>query len=59
VYRSRYNIELDREFNSPNVIDVVKSNRLRWAHDKRCRKPMIRQTKPRQTEIQVDELLLR
>jgi hypothetical protein len=22
VYRSRYNFELDREFNRPNVIDV-------------------------------------
>jgi hypothetical protein len=30
VYRSRYNLELDREFNSPNVIGVVKSNRLRY-----------------------------
>jgi hypothetical protein len=37
VYRSRYNIE----FNSPNVIGVLKVNRLRydWAHDKRCRRP--------------------
>jgi hypothetical protein len=31
VYRSRYNFEIDREFNSNNVIDVVKSNRLRYA----------------------------
>jgi hypothetical protein len=32
VYRSRYNFELDnREFNSPNVISVVKNNRLRYA----------------------------
>jgi hypothetical protein len=31
VYRSRYNFSLDREFNSPNVIEVVKSNRLRYA----------------------------
>jgi hypothetical protein len=31
VYKSRYNFELDREFNSPNVIGVVKSNRLRYA----------------------------
>jgi hypothetical protein len=29
VYRSRYNFELDREFNSVN--GVVKSNRLRYA----------------------------
>jgi hypothetical protein len=30
-YRTRYNCELDREFNSPNVIGVVNSNRLRYA----------------------------
>jgi hypothetical protein len=30
VYRSTYNFELDMEFNSPNVIGVVKSNRLRY-----------------------------
>jgi hypothetical protein len=27
----RYNFELDKEFNSPNAIGVVKSNRLRYA----------------------------
>jgi hypothetical protein len=26
-----YNIELDKEFNSPNVIGIVKSNRLRYS----------------------------
>jgi hypothetical protein len=31
VYRSRYNFELDKEFNSPNAIGDVKSNRLRYA----------------------------
>jgi hypothetical protein len=31
VYRSRYNLELDRDFDSPNVVGVVKSNRLRYA----------------------------
>jgi hypothetical protein len=31
MYKSRYNFELDREFNSPNVIGVVKSNRMRYA----------------------------
>jgi hypothetical protein len=30
VYRSRYNFELDREFNSPNVIGVLKNSRLRY-----------------------------
>jgi hypothetical protein len=31
LYRSRYNFKLYRDFNSPNVIGVVKSNRLRYA----------------------------
>jgi hypothetical protein len=31
VYSSRYNFELDREFNSSNVVGVVKSNRLHYA----------------------------
>jgi hypothetical protein len=31
VCRSRFNFELDREFNSPNVIGVMKRNRLRYA----------------------------
>jgi hypothetical protein len=31
VYWSRYNLELDREFNSPNVIGVVKSYRFSYA----------------------------
>jgi hypothetical protein len=30
VYRSRYKIEVDREFNSPNVIGVVIKNKLRY-----------------------------
>jgi hypothetical protein len=30
TYRSRYNFELDMEFNSPNVIGVVKSNIVRY-----------------------------
>jgi hypothetical protein len=39
VYRNRSNFELDMEFNSPNLIGVVMSNRLRYANDKRCRRP--------------------
>jgi hypothetical protein len=31
VYKSKYNLELDMEFNSPNVIGVEKINRLRYA----------------------------
>jgi hypothetical protein len=31
VYMSRSNVELNREFNSPNVIGVMQSIRLRYA----------------------------
>jgi hypothetical protein len=31
VYRKRYNHELDKEFDSPNVLNVTKTNRLRYA----------------------------
>jgi hypothetical protein len=31
VYRTRYNFELQREFDSPCVIKIVKTNRLRYA----------------------------
>jgi hypothetical protein len=31
VYRMRYNHELDKEFNSPNVLNVTKTSRLRYA----------------------------
>ena len=31
VFRRRYNFELEREFDSPNVINVVKTSRLRYA----------------------------
>jgi hypothetical protein len=31
VYRRRYNFELDREFDNPSVINVVKTSRLRYA----------------------------
>jgi hypothetical protein len=30
LYRSRYNFEIDREFNSPNDSGVVQSNKLRY-----------------------------
>jgi hypothetical protein len=33
VYRRRYNFELAREFDSPCVVNVVKTNRLRYAGD--------------------------
>jgi hypothetical protein len=50
VYRSRYNFNIDREFNSPNVIGgVVKSSRLRYAgpYDKRAAVPEGRRTQGR------------
>jgi hypothetical protein len=31
VYRRRYNYELEREFDSPNVLNVTKTHRLRYA----------------------------
>jgi hypothetical protein len=31
VYRRRYNFELDREFDNPSVINVVKTSTLRYA----------------------------
>jgi hypothetical protein len=31
VYRRRYNFELDRKFDNPSVINVVKTSRLRYA----------------------------
>jgi len=30
-WRRRYNFELEREYGEPNIIAVVKVNRLRWA----------------------------
>jgi hypothetical protein len=31
VYRRRYNYELEKEFDSPNVLTVTKTSRLRYA----------------------------
>jgi hypothetical protein len=31
VYRRRYNHELEREFDSPNVLNITKTSRLRYA----------------------------
>jgi hypothetical protein len=31
VHRRRYNHELDKEFNSPNALNVTKTSRLRYA----------------------------
>jgi hypothetical protein len=37
VYRRRYNFKLDREFDSPSVLNVVKTA-LRWSHDQKTRR---------------------
>jgi hypothetical protein len=34
VYRRRYNHELDREFDSPYALNVMKTSRLRYAGQK-------------------------
>jgi hypothetical protein len=40
VYRKKYNFELKREFDSPCVINIVKTNRLRYAgHMMKTRRP--------------------
>jgi hypothetical protein len=31
VYRRRYNHELDKEFNSPNALNITETSRLRYA----------------------------
>jgi hypothetical protein len=31
VYRRRYNHDLDKEFDSPNALNVTKTSRLRYA----------------------------
>jgi hypothetical protein len=60
VYRRRYNHELDKEFNSPNALNVTKTSRLRYAGhmirrpEELPQKALFR-AKPneRETEIQV------
>jgi hypothetical protein len=66
VYRSRYNHELDKEFNSPNALNVTKSSKLRYAghmirrpQDLSQKNSIQSQTqwkeKTRKTQIQVGE----
>jgi hypothetical protein len=38
IYRRRYNHELDKEFNSPNALNVIKTSKLRYA-GKMIRRP--------------------
>jgi hypothetical protein len=57
VYWRRYNHELDKEFDSPNALNVTKTSRLRYTSHKRSKSSIQIQTqwkeKPRKTVIQV------
>jgi hypothetical protein len=59
--RRRYNHELDKEFNSPNALNITKTRSLRY-DDQKTRKPTTKSSiqsqtqwkeKSRKTEIQV------
>jgi hypothetical protein len=43
VYRRRYNHELDKEFDSPNALNVTKTSRfaLRWSHNQKFRRERV------------------
>jgi hypothetical protein len=54
VYRRRYNHELDKEFDSPNAINVTKTSRFRYSgHMIRGLEDQPQKANPRKTEIQV------
>jgi hypothetical protein len=64
VYRRKYNHEPDKEFDSPNALNVTKTSSatLRWSHDQKTRRPTTLSSiqsqtqwkvKSRKTEIQV------
>jgi hypothetical protein len=63
VYRRRYNLKLDRDFDSPNAVNVMKTSRLRYAGhmirrpedlpQKLYSEPSQWKEKSRKTEIQV------
>jgi hypothetical protein len=69
VYRRRYNHELDKEFDSPNALNITKTSRMRyaaasWSNDKKTRRPTTKSSiqsqiqwkeKSRKTKIQVGE----
>jgi hypothetical protein len=47
IYRRKYNHELDKEFNSPNALNVTKTSRLRYAgHMIRRPKDLPQKAKP-------------
>jgi hypothetical protein len=66
VYRRRYNHELEREFDSPNVLNVTKTSRLRytshmitlvtWSHEdpKTYHKNLYSEPNPLEGEIKED-----
>jgi hypothetical protein len=62
VYRRRYNHELDKEFDSPNAINVTKTSRLRYASymirrpedPKTYHKELYSESNPMEREIKED-----
>jgi hypothetical protein len=60
VYRRRYNHELEKEFDSPNALNVRKTSRLRYAGHMIRRpkdlpqKALLWKEKSRKTEIQTE-----
>jgi hypothetical protein len=64
VYRRTYNHELDKESDSPNVLNVTMTSRLRYAGHMKTRRPTTKSSiqsqtqwkeKSKKTEIQVGE----
>jgi hypothetical protein len=51
-YRRRYKYELDKEFDSPNALNVTKTSRLRYAGHM-IRRPEDLSKKSKKTEIQM------
>jgi hypothetical protein len=53
IYRRKYNHELDKEFNSPNALNVTNTSRLRyaiWSHDKKTPRPNTKSSIQSQTQ---------
>jgi hypothetical protein len=57
VYRRRYNHEVDKEFNSPNALNVTYTSRLRYAlsHDQKTQKRTTKSSVQSQTQCKEDQ----
>jgi hypothetical protein len=55
VYRRRYNHELDKEFDSPNALNVTKTNRLRYDGHMIRRPEDLPEPNPMEGETQEDQ----